>query len=164
MTTPFDKIGPSRRDLVHAGLAKFPPLEVGTLITFEQIAEWIGEPFPLIRFRPDGVGTLSYDPMDDVKSDLLDAGIVLVAVDNVGYRVITHGEAVLLSEATVTQAVRRLGLARRIASTVDSRQVTHAEATRAEAVQRDAQEQLRVIRAQQRHRARMAKAWESTED
>lgn len=164
MSSPFDNVGPSRRDLVHAGLNKLPPLEVGTLITFDQIAGWIGEPFPIIRFRADGVGTLSYEPMDDVKSDLLDAGIVLVAVDNVGYRVVTHGEALLLAEGTVTQAARRLGLARRIASTVDARQVSHAEAVRAEAVQRDAQEQLRVIRAQQRHRARQAKAWDEAAD
>lgn len=89
---PFQPNGDiSMRDMIHQGLATLRPLEPGTLITHDMIAEWLGEPFP----RHNSYGERVYQPMDDIKEDLLrQQGVLLLPVDNTGYRVATDSEKV----------------------------------------------------------------------
>lgn len=158
---PFEPVGEqSRRQMIHDGIASMRPLEPGTVITHDMIAEWIGEPFPIPRPIRGGEFVIpDYGPMDAVKLDLLRSGVHLVAVANVGWRVATHAEMVVDAEQAWRDASTKLGRAALIARGVNPARVEPCDAARARAIDADVLAERRVMTARARERARQASRW-----
>jgi hypothetical protein len=154
---PFEPVyGDGLRATVHLAIAAhLPALEPGTLITYDMLSDWLGRPFPF----PTANG-LEYRPMDQVRYDLLDEqGVWLLSIVNVGYQVATHAEKVLASEQRAGAAQFDLAVAGKIARSVSPAMVSPTDAARAAELARDVQENLRVLRSEQRARARTARQW-----
>lgn len=155
----FDPKGDeSRLALILAGIATMPPLEPNTLISYESISEWIGEPFPILSERSDGRGLqVSHSAMRPVINALAQRGILLLAVANEGYRVAAETEKVVWLEDQVSASIRRACRIITIARSVKPSQVPIADAERARAIEADARDEARVLRANQRERQRRAR-------
>lgn len=158
---PFTPLGEmSRRELIHAGLAAMPPLEAGTLVTHDMIAAWLDEPFPIPRKTSAGFLVPDYGPMNEVNDDLLESsGVLFLSVANVGYRVATDDEKAEEAERLAASAQKILSKAGVVARSVHHGRVAPAIARRVADLARDVQENLRVLRAEQRARARAARQW-----
>jgi hypothetical protein len=157
---PFEPIGlKGKKALILDGFDSLVPVpEPGTMITNEQIGDWLGEIFPI----PRGNGIYVYGdtgPWEEARKELLGRGVVFIAVPNVGYRVANAAEIVGLSEHNDTKAARQLTKAILHARAVNRTEADPALLRRAAEIQRDAVEHLRVLRAKARERAKNATRW-----
>lgn len=150
----------SRKDMVLNGLAEFAPLEPGTVIRYVDIAGWIGEEFPR---RAGEFGERSYDPMGAVADYLLAArGVLLLNVENVGYRVANDSEKVEHAERFgYSAAIARMQYGNRVLNSVDRSKVSPAQAAMAEFMVREMTEEQRVMSRKLRAERERARRWES---
>ena len=143
---PFEPKGErSMRDLVLMGIGDLPPLEPGTTITYAQIAEWIGEPFPR---RVGEYGERSYEPMGSVADHLLAArGVLLLNVESTGYRVASDEEKYAHGERWgYLAAIAKMEYGRRVLDSIDRRKLTASHAGMVEFMLREMTEEQRVMR------------------
>lgn len=147
----------SLREMVLAGLEDFPPLEAGTVITYDQISEWLGEDFPR---RIGDYGERSYEPMSSVGDHLLAAkGVLLLNVESVGYRVANDAEKVAHAERWgYLAALTKMRYGNAILNSVDRRNVSSSQAALADFMQRELVEEQRVMRAKLRAEHKRANA------
>lgn len=148
----------SRKDMVLAGLAARPPLEPGSLITYQEIGGWLGEEFP--RWTDFG---RAYDPMDEVKDHLLKArGVLLLNVENAGYKVASDTEKVGHAERFgYLAALQRMEYGNAVLGWVDRSKVSHAEALLTEFMIREMTEEQRVMTRKLRDEHKRARRWAS---
>lgn len=141
---PKDEI--SMRDKVLAGIATLPPLEVGSVISYDLISEWLDEPFP--RFLPGEYGGRSYQPMDLVRANLLKHfGVLLLNVENTGYRVASDEEKVLHAERWgYLAAMEKMSYGRLVLSTVNKAHLSAARVDFVDFMATELDQEQRVMR------------------
>lgn len=149
----------SMKDMVLAGIAEMPPLEPGTVITYRDIAGWLGEDFPR---RVGEYGERSYDPMSAVADHLLTSkGVLLLNVEGTGYKVATDSEKVDHAERWgYLSALQRMKYGNAVLNSVDRTKVTSAQAELAEFMRRELTEEQRVMRAKLRAEHKRAHRWD----
>lgn len=150
----------SRKDMVLNGLADFAPLEPGSLITYGDIAGWIGEEFPR---RAGEYGERSYDPMGAVGDYLLATrGVLLLNVENVGYRVASDAEKVEHAERYgYSAAIGKMRYGNQVLNSVDRSKVSPAQAAMTEFMIREMTEEQRVMSRKLREERKRAQRWDS---
>lgn len=161
---PFEPLGEKGLDkLVLDGLRDFAPLEPGTLIPYEQIAEWTGRPFPYPAASRRGYVVEKFDPMGKVKMALLDQQNVLIEADPeaAAYRVLTDEEMVRAAEKEWNRSSAGLRFSALIAKSANPERLSWADRHEAEDLVRDAQEQARVLGKQMQAIRKKRKMWET---
>lgn len=148
----------SRKDMVLAGLACRAPLEPGSVVTYQEIGEWLGEEFP--RWTDFG---RAYDPMDEVKDHLLKArGVLLLNVETMGYKAATDAEKVEHAERFgYLASLQRMRYGNVVLGSVDRSKVSHTQAELTAFMIREMTEEQRVMRAKLRDEHKRARRWVS---
>ena len=150
----------SMREMVLAGIEGLPPLEPGSVITYRDIAGWLGEEFPR---RVGEYGERSYEPMSAVGDFLLATrGVLLLNVEGVGYKAASDSEKVEHAERFgYLAALQRMKYGNAVLNSVDRSKVSPAQAELTEFMVRDLTEEQRVMRAKLRAEHRRADRWGS---
>lgn len=153
----------SLRQMVLEGLKSLAPLEPGTVITFDQISEWVNRPFPLPSVSAKGWVLPNYSPMDDVKADVLaNWGALLVPHEGDGYRVATDAEMVAWADDRFRKAARVLRDAACAVSAARTERLSPRDAEMAKEIEAEARLEARVLRAKRRAWITRRNRWNPT--